>query len=278
MRARRPLAAGLLVLFSGLAIAVTADRAEARVSGVVTLNPEAGPASTVIEAQFQQATELEQGCGQFVVIFKWDGHAVGQDRLSDCVATATFKPPRGYRMPGTHRVTATDDKNTVLGLALFIVEVVDPSGSPSSTLTPSTSTSAAPSTTSARTRSPKPTPGDSATDLALDPPLSTYAGPTLDTTAEPALAPPDPAEGGSGGTSSVGMALAVGGVLVLAGVTILGFIVFRGRREEPQFALAESPTEQIPTYPRAFAPPGGAGRRPDGRTRDARRADPPMRY
>jgi hypothetical protein len=58
------------------------------------------------------------------------------------------------------------------------------------------------------------------------------------------------------------VALAFGGALVLGGVGILGYIVIRGRREEPEPdadagvpVLRESPTQPLPNFPSQFVPP-----------------------
>jgi hypothetical protein len=252
MRVRRALAAGLLALAGGTAVAILAAApASAAMVGYVTLDPRSGPANTVINAQFQ-ATPVDQGCAQITVIFTWDGHAVAAGKLNHCVALASFKPPSGYRRPGPHQVLATDDRGRVsFGSAIFVITI-----DPSATASPrQTSGSASPG----RSRTAKAT--QTATDYLSDPPLSLYSGPSVDGTVAAVDAgtggPPDNGSHG-GGSSAMSVALTFGGALVLGGLLILGFIVFRGRREEPEYALTESPTQPIHRFPATFVPPPGA--------------------
>jgi hypothetical protein len=240
---RRALTAGLVALVSGFATMVLAAPASAApVHGSVSIDPTAGPPGTLIYVQFQQVTAFDPGCGGFTVIFKWENRQVASARLNHCVAVSSFKAPKDARR-GPHPVTAHDEKGVLLGPAAYFFVAISPSTDP----TPPTS----PPTSPGRSKSPKPG-RSSSSDPATDPPLTIDGGPTLDPTltqsAGPGTGAAAAAESG-GGSSALGVALAFGGVLVLGGVVILGMIVARGRREEPEFALAESPTQQIPTYP-----------------------------
>ena len=250
MRVRRALTAGLVALVGSLATAMLATPAHAgpRPSGHVSVDPQAGPPSTVITVQYQQNNLTTQICKRIAVTFNWDGHAVKKATLINCIATSSFKPPSDDRKPGIHRVTAVPDGGDTVE-TFFLIDQPDPSGSPSPSVSPSPS----------RSKGTKPSPTDSAIDPPTDPALPTYAGPSVDGTVA-AAAGTDNRGGGSsgGGTSPIGIALAFGGALVLGGVVILGYIVMRGRREEPEYALAESPTQPIPNFPGIFTPPADA--------------------
>src|SRR2546423_5396630 len=221
MRVRRALTAGLVALVGSLATAMLATPAHAATFGTVNLDPQFGPGNATINAEFQWSGAFGAACPRFNVIFKWDGRQVGANKLDNCVADATFRPPKDDRKPGPHKVNAPDDKGRILGGNVFVIENPAPSGSPSPSVSPSPS----------RSKGTKPTPTDSAIDPATDPALPTYAGPSLDGTVAAAAGTDNRGGGASGGgTSPIRIALGFGGALVLGGVVILGYIVQRGRR------------------------------------------------
>src|SRR5437763_1405512 len=144
MRVRRALNAGLVALVGALPLVLLAAPAQAATFGTVTVDPQFGPGSTSITAEFQWTATVGPGCPHFNVNFKWDGRQVGANKLNNCVADVTFKPPRDDRKAGPHKVNATDDKGHILGGTFFVVESVDPSGSPSPSPSPSPSKSKTP--------------------------------------------------------------------------------------------------------------------------------------
>jgi hypothetical protein len=214
--------------------------------GEVIVAPKSGPANTSIAVEYR-LNGMGGVCAPMQVTFKWDGRAVGPPVpfTKNCVAKWAFKPPKDDRNPGLHLVTASG-KGGQLGQTAFLVTTGDPSGSPSA----SASASASPS----RSRSAKPSASPSDDPVVVDPPLPTDNGPSVDGTVAAAGPPGNGQDGsgsGSGGISSIGIALAFGGVLVLGGVVILGFIVFRGRRDDDDLepaVLGESPTQPIPGF------------------------------
>jgi hypothetical protein len=252
MRVRRALAAGLLALACGTAMVVLAIPAlaatAAPVYGTLTLDPRSGPGNTTITAIFQLNPQI--GCPGFDVIFKWGGHNVGQDKLNGCAASVTFKPPRDDRRAGAHAVTAWDTHNRPISNVAAFVITTDPSNPP-----PTPSTPVTPGSTKA-SKSPKATPTD--TSYTTDPPLPTYDGPSvagtvaaIDTGTGAGADTGSGGEGGGGLSGAMGVALTFGGALVLGGVLILGYIVMRGRRgdRDPEYALADSPTQPLPRHP-----------------------------
>src|SRR2546421_7915434 len=196
MRVRRALTAGLVALVGSSATAMlvtmlaTPALAGPRPSGHVSVDPPAGPPSTLIAATYQQNSLTPQICRRTAVTFNWDGHAVTKPITmgGDCIATASFKPPRDDRKPGIHKVTAVPDGGNTAE-AFFLIDRPDPSDSPSPGVSPSPS----------KSKSAKPTPTDSAIDPATDPPLPTYAGPAVDGTVAAAAGTDH-----GGGTSSDG--------------------------------------------------------------------------
>jgi hypothetical protein len=254
MRVRRALAAGLLALVGGatlLALATPA-LAEGPVFGNLTVDPTSGPPDTQITATFELNPAAGGGCGGFKVIFRWDTHQVGgAQNLDHCAASVSFKPPKDFRKPGRHFVTVTDESKPSRFLAVpasFLIIAVDPSPSRSS---------ASPSPSAGKSKGPKASASPDTTDPAIvDAPVPTDAGPTVDVSVTP-LGGAAGSDSGDGGSSALGIALAFGGALMLGGVVILGYIVVKGRRGEPEYALAES-TQQVPTFPGGFTPEGGA--------------------
>jgi hypothetical protein len=255
MRVRRALAAGLLALACGTAMVILAIPAlaatAAPVYGTVSVDPQFGPGNTTITAVFQ-LNPPDSGCPGFDVIFKWDGRNVGQDKLNGCAASVSFKPPRDDRQPGPHRVTVWDTHNHRLSVNAAVFLIASDPSSPPPTLS---STPVTPGSTKA-SKSPKATPTD--TSYTTDPPLPTYDGPSvagtvaaIDTGTGAGADTGSGGEGGGGLSGAMGVALTFGGALVLGGVLILGYIVMRGRRGDgdPEYALADSPTQPLPRHP-----------------------------
>src|SRR5579859_7546091 len=221
MRVGRALATCFVGLLAGTGLILATDPALAAPVpfGSVTVDPESGPPNATIVAQYR-ATEAGVLCKPTTITFKWDGHGVAAGELGrNCVANSNpFKPPKDDRKQGPHQVTAWQGGQVLAG-ALFVVSGTDPSPSTSASPSPSPSRSKATTT-------------PSSTASVSDPPIPTYDAPAVDGTVAAAGAPSAAGagttdSGGGGGGSSIGVALAFGGALVLGGVGILGFIVIR---------------------------------------------------
>ena len=273
MRVRRALAVGLLALTGGVTLVALATPALAQPSGQVTLDSTSGPPDTQITAMFQLSSSPGQGCGTFKVIFRWDNHQVGARNLDHCAASVPFIPPKDLRKPGRHVVTVTDDKPlNIFGWTSFLIVLNNPSPSRSSG-SPTASPSAG------KPRTAKPTASVEDTDPAIvDPPTATDTTPAVDPSVTPAAAA---GSGGGDGSSALGIALAFGGALMLGGVGILGYVIWRGRRGEPEYALTESTeltesTDQMPTFPGGFTPQDGTGYDPPAGNRPPYSPPPPV--
>jgi hypothetical protein len=243
MRAQRRLALSLLLLAAGLSVLATGAPAQAAPTGGLTLDPTEGRAGTTITASFQ-VTSIQPGadCVHTTVTFWWDRAVVGR-KDGGCVVSVSFRPPKDRRDAGPHQVIARDSKTGQVGTAIFTITGTDATSTPTG----------------------RPTGTAKATAGASDPPLPTptegdtvTAPPSVD--AARGVAPGT--GGGSGPSALTSFALIVGGILVLGGVGILGFVIYRTRQmglePEPAGGLSDYPTQQIglpePSPPRHAAP------------------------
>ncbi len=244
MRAQRRSALSLLLLVAGLTVLATGAPAQAEPVNGLTLSPTEGRAGTTITASFQAAVPQGQACVHTTVTFWWDRTVVGR-KDGGCVISVSFRPPKNDKAAGPHQVTARDSKTGQVGSTVFTITGTDttstPTGRPTATVTATTPASDPPL--------PTPTDGDTAT----------VAPPSLDAARGVA-----PGGGGSSGPSVLTtFALIFGGVLVLGGVGILGFVIYRtrpsGLEPEPAGGMTDYPTQPIalthpPGQPRHAAP------------------------
>ncbi len=261
MRALRCVAAGLISVVGGLAVAAYAAPATAAppFGATLTLDPSSGKAGTTITATFQVTEPLATTC-KLRVTYRWDAQVIGADRTDSCVSRVRFKA-RGGRDLGPHEVSAVDATTHQAAAAIFTITSVDATPDPTATPTKHSSPSSATDNQSA----------DAVLPLPVDTgPSAVAPNPQVLPQVKPASSPLS------------AMALIVGGALVLGGVAILILVVLRMRRGdrggwdgysaeglEPVTAgppggyprtLGEYPTERLSAGPPERTQPIGFGR------------------
>jgi hypothetical protein len=229
MRAQRRLALSLLLLAAGLSVLATGTPAQAAPVSGLSLDPSEGRSGTSITASFQVAgVQQGQNCVHTTVTFWWDRTVVGR-KDGGCVISVSFRPPKNDKAAGPHQVTARDSRTGQLGAAVFTITGTD--------ATPTGRATATPTATAVASDPPLPTPTEGDTVTVAPPSVDAAAGVT----------PKSDIGGGSSPLTS--FALIVGGLLVLGGIGILGYVVWRtratGLEPEPAGGLSDYPTQPI---------------------------------
>ncbi|GAA5177679.1 hypothetical protein GCM10023322_02980 [Rugosimonospora acidiphila] len=240
MRVLRPASAVLfgavvltgIVLTGSPAISAPGDDASLRVT------PDQGAATSVFVVRYRMV-QLGMRPGSRLacplVQFEWDGaplsaalRAVRQNGV--CVATLRARPPARDRAPGPHRIEVPG----LLGLGARAVTytVLGPaSPTPARTASPAARALSAP--TRSATAAADPTVGDPPSpSLSIDPVVPLPSDSPVEAMTVP---------GAGGGGSAAAWVMIVGGSMVLAGVGLLGLLIYRSRRAEAARDLGFDP-------------------------------------
>jgi hypothetical protein len=217
MRAFRRPVAGLLLaaVIVGAGTVIDASSGYAAGGASLAVSPSEGSPQAQFTVTYRwpstRARKHAAACVPDQITFKWDGallgHAASTLARDSCVAALNATAPPGGSDARTHTITVAEDASAH---ATYLV-TGDPAGTPSAGASDSTDPPVDPQMTGAAT------PADA-------------AGPTGLTT-----------EQQGGGSGMMGWLIVFGALLVLAGVGMFGFIIWRTRRPEPDAQAPWSP-------------------------------------
>jgi hypothetical protein len=232
MRALRPAIAalfGAVALAGMLAVgspALSAPGGDASLA----VSPSHGRADATFVAQYRaQLPATTQGSRLAcpLVQFAWDGAPLGLPVRSarqggaSCVANLRARPPERDRAPGPHQVGVPGYLGHKAQVAGYTIEGA------------ATPTRAGSPTVNHATGTPQADPADNVLPLPSDP-----VGPIVAPSASVLAAVGPTAKGGG---SAGPWIMIVGSLLVLGGVGVLGTLIFRSRREEPDLGFDPDP-------------------------------------
>ena len=146
------------------------------------------------------------------------------------MAAFSFVPPPADRAPGNHVVSARAGDTGFAGSARYVIDLA---ASPSATLSPSVKRSPTPTRTRAA-----PTPTPSTEDA--------FAAPAASDTPGAAVSPETTISAAGSHTPWIPWAMVGGGALVLGGLTIIGIMLYQGRRAARGDGTDDAPTVEQP--------------------------------
>jgi hypothetical protein len=200
----------------------------------LTVAPNHGRATAMFVAQYRftpAGTQQGPRAACPSVQFQWDGSPLGQPVRSArqggsgvCAATLRARPPARGRAAGPHQVGVAGGAGRKAQAVGYTIE-----GAVSATPTRATPTP----TVHRGTGTPQADPTDAGAFTPSD-----LAAPVTVPSQSVLMAVGPAARGGGSATPWI---MIFGGILVLGGVAIFGFLIFRSRREEPDLGFDPDP-------------------------------------